>query len=393
MKFSTNKLFSLVLIIVISLILFLIYSSFVLAANFYEISHNCPEGCVKNKPIAYSINITNLGEDDIYLLYMRLRDNINLQTIAEFGMKDAVDTSDMTEIPHGMTHLFEFQGTLLAPNQGSNLTYQLCMIQRVPFEIWTTRGDNIEYCYKTNYTIPMLGCILDTDCDDEKYCLGTSCTLLNCTECQYIEEHQCIDYECCNNIDCALYEVCTENNCELLNCDSTTNQTNETMINASLKQYVINHICSPEPCADDEIIVDYVCVKADCKEDEILSDYECKKLDCPYDEGFFNHTCIKLDCKETEAIVNNKCVPLECADDEAVITDTCEKLDCRLFQKAESHKCLVNTTLLIEVIFLAIIVSLCILDIKRYSGKHRKKLVSMLLKKAKQREKETKSEK
>lgn len=365
-------------------IFILIYTYICLAEH--TISYTCPEECIKNKTAVWQINITNNGEDDLNVVQLKLVDALTKKIIAEseeaeltVSDPDAISSNKtkLVSIAPGYSSTFTIQGKLPLPNYNNTLIYNFCLTTRNELEDWGDIGQTTSYCYKDNYTIRMIDCLIDDDCDSDSYCSNSSCLSLNCGECQYISSHACIDYGCCSNDDCKLNEVCSQHTCELISCN--INSTNSTY-------YIANHSCSSEPCPDDEIIKGHACIKADCKDDEFISDYECKKLGCSFDEHAFNHSCLKLDCNENEGYVNNSCIALKCADTEFISGHNCEKLRCGVFQKPESHECLINTNFLIYTILIALIVFLFVLDLKKFKSAHRKKLVDVLMKKAKERE-------
>lgn len=396
-------------------ILLFIFGVLLINANLvsasYNITYKCQDNvCIKGQTAEWLIEIYNEGSSTVEYTAVELRNSADDSIIAILDipyepLKD--DRGELIVIRAYSKANTTLMDTLPSPNGENMLTYHLCFTKTVPGDAHTYRNQGIyelRHCYNMNETMPLFECIKNEYCDDDSYCVNNKCIKLDCSECQYIEKHKCIDYKCCSNDDCNLNETCIGNSCEVLDCNAIKEQANETgksgeeeidagdmednkATQPDQRLYVVNHACSSEPCAQDEIIADYACVKANCNEDEFISKYACAKLNCGFDESILNHICQKLKCKEGEGIIDHACTPLECADDEAIINYACTKLDCIFFQKAESHSCLINTNLIIESVFLIIIVFLLVLDIKKYNGKHRKNLISMLLKKAKGRKK------
>jgi hypothetical protein len=110
-------------------------------------------------------------------------------------------------------------------------------------------------------------CRYDGDCKQDEFCKDNVCEKLDCNNCQYTENHKCVDYGCCENVDCSNDEFCEEN----------------------------------------------ICKKLDCQKNEAIIEHSCNLLDCNFDEHTINHTCVKLECEEYEHAVDHKCEMLpEC---------------------------------------------------------------------------------
>ena len=58
------------------------------------------------------------------------------------------------------------------------------------------------------------GCRWDSDCNDNELCNSDGeCEALECGECEYIENHECVGYDCCFDNDCSDDEECYNNEC------------------------------------------------------------------------------------------------------------------------------------------------------------------------------------
>ena len=137
-------------------------------------------------------------------------------------------------------------------------------------------------------------CRYDGDCMQDEFCKDSICEKLNCDDCQYIEGHECVDYECCENSVCKKNEFCEENACRELNC--------------SKEESIIDHSCSLLNCGSDEHTVDNECVKLECEEHEHAVDHKCELLKCNYNEQITDHKCKKLECKFYQREFDHDCL-------------------------------------------------------------------------------------
>jgi hypothetical protein len=85
-------------------------------------------------------------------------------------------------------------------------------------------------------------CCKDAGCYGEQTCTNNVCIEPSCSECQYVLNHTCKDYECCKSDACEESEECKNHECATLNCTTC--------------QYLLNHTC-----------INYTCCKdADCND-------------------------------------------------------------------------------------------------------------------------------
>ncbi len=383
------------------LLLVSLFSLTAAAQDYYNVSHSCPYRCINGRLGLWQVRITHWGESERGILQVRIRDSVGLDTIA-FTRKsndteelvayppyswDNESLGDIVKLDYGESYTFNLSANFPKANIGKNLTYQVCVMRSVQKHTWHAVGEAIEHCFSENHTIVMTDCVWDPDCDYDEYCINESCKPLNCTEKQYAKDHMCFEHDCLGNEDCEMDEQCIENTCNGVVCEDIMINETEEGANSSnitiIKQYVVNHSCTAEPCSIGEIIINSSCVRKECGFDEYVADYSCKKLDCAFDEGFFDHRCKKLSCQEGEGIENHSCVKLECEDNEAIMNYTCTRLRCGILRKAESHSCLINSEMFLAIFFLVVLVVLDYLLFRTYKWKHRKRMVSSLLLKAK----------
>ena len=75
-------------------------------------------------------------------------------------------------------------------------------------------------------------CLSDIDCPPDFICLNHSCSQLTC-DCGYIENHTCINYDCCLDSDCDENEKCINHECVLRRVDIEINYSdNHLIVNA-----------------------------------------------------------------------------------------------------------------------------------------------------------------
>jgi len=173
-------------------------------------------------------------------------------------------------------------------------------------------------------------CESNNECELNEYCdKYNNCDLLVCNDCQYIQNHSCLDYECCDDTDCGSAQVCRNNSCERLVCGEC--------------QYAVNHLCKNYECCND----------SDCESSQVCEQNICKELVCDTGTVAFNHTCFKYecltseDCKFYEVCANYLCVRLRCDEDacehvvnhECVPYECCWDSQCGPYQVCYHHEC------------------------------------------------------
>ena len=140
-------------------------------------------------------------------------------------------------------------------------------------------------------------CCEDVGCLGEQICLNHRCNDPECSECQYLQNHSCVNFECCENNDCKNNEICIENQCTPFNCGEC--------------QYIVNHQCKDYSCSND----------SDCSSEMICENHQCvnyqcvEDSDCNYGKECFNNRCMNLICDWCEYVENHTCVNYECCKD------------------------------------------------------------------------------
>ncbi len=150
--------------------------------------------------------------------------------------------------------------------------------------------------YEGGECTEMPSCRYDGDCMGDEFCKDDVCEKVDCDDCQYTENHECVSYGCCIDSDCSNDEFCEENVCKNLNC--TENEA------------IVDHSCDSLSCNDDEHTVNHECVKLECEEYEYATDNKCELLRCEYDEYIENHECKKLECKFYQKAFDHDCLNL-----------------------------------------------------------------------------------
>jgi hypothetical protein len=329
-------------------------------ADFLSLEVGCDE-CIPGRTTAYNLTITNEGEDDIQLIGFDIVDDASGKKLVEERKEFAEDI-----IP-GTSRTFSERGRIPYPEEGNTSKVHVCLVKEPDLEAWGKAGKEIEHCYdEIIFEFPIIPCLLNLDCNDDEICTGNSCIPLNCSYCQYTEDHQCKDYECCKDEECTRDAECVSNQCRPLAC--------------APEEYIVNHTCSSTACRFDEGIINFTCVPLDCKEDEFIKNHECKPLDCEEGQYIFNNTCKDLNCSATEFAKDHACRALNCKDTQAYVNHACKDLDCNIFQKAQGHECRLNSFLLVEAFFLFIIYFLITLNIEKYIYVKKKKIVHRFFK-------------
>ncbi|MBW2981045.1 hypothetical protein KY360_06535 [Candidatus Woesearchaeota archaeon] len=134
-------------------------------------------------------------------------------------------------------------------------------------------------------------CCDDTSCLGEQLCEEHSCIEPTCDECQFLDDHVCVDYECCDSKDCADDKRCTDHKCESIVCEEC--------------QYIENRICLSYEC----------CKNEDCSDEERCMDNHCVPLECGECEYLFHYACLPYVC----------CSHEDCDDDDPATIDTCDR--------------------------------------------------------------------
>ena len=352
---------------ILFLILLLIIMNLQFAdAYFYNITYECKDDiCIEGQKANWFVTIYNQGRRVVEYTTVELVDYVDGSNIVELKIPFYPlnsDRGDLIAIEQNEKVAINLTGTIPKANYQNNLVYYPCFTRTITDSYPIGRYGEYEsrHCYEENLTMPVVQCISDENCNNNKICSFNACLKLNCGECQYIKNHACFDYECWPSEQCTSNEICKNNACETLNC--------------RLNEYTENRTCKALNCNFDEYIANRTCKKLNCSYDEFVFNRTCKKLDCAENEFIEEHEC--RSCKDEEYAINYTCVPLSCSYNETVFNHTCNPLNCNFLQKAENHACVNNNSAIfksiLEVIAIIAIIVFLILDVRKYEIKHKK---------------------
>jgi hypothetical protein len=341
-----------------------------LVKAFYNITYNCPNNvCIKGQYTEWLVTFSNKGNRRIEYTSIEIIDTINNSIITALDIPYSPLNSDRGNIiivePNKEVTI-KLNATLPSPNKGNSLIFYPCFTTTVPSDDLTYRSKDIyelRHCYKINQSIPVVECISNNHCSYDNYCKDKKCVKLVCNKCQYIFNHICVNYECCDSSDCEKYnEACINNRCKKLNCKNN--------------EFPRNHTCVALNCSDDQYIENRACWNLDCKEDEFAFNHTCKKLNCSFNEYIKDHRCELLECKENEYIQNHRCNLLECNFNETIFNHTCVGLECYFFQIMIDHRCINDKQLILgllaEFVSLSLIIIFLVLLFLRYRARHKR---------------------
>lgn len=279
--------------------IFIFFSQGSLAAPNFDMEHECENNdCQEGHSINWLLVYDNQGGDVLQLEKVTLKHAVTGKEIAF--------TEQTFEVGPREQRTLNFSSILPAPDAKNRLFYNVCFTRKVGYEEWSALGYEvnntqfrnrlIDYCFDDNFTLEMKPanyCRATEECADSEQCLGFRCTDLGCTDCQYVENHTCIDYGCCTSETCEDKEHCLNNTCQVLECTAT------------------------------EVIVNHECIDMECAPDEYKYENSCIELDCANDERAVDHRCVKLYCKRNEIIKDHECVSLYCPMFRKVKDDAC----------------------------------------------------------------------
>ncbi len=375
---SDAKLTGLSLVFVV---LFLISSSIAAAIYAENVTLRCKDQiCHRNQTAEWIITLDNEKEDVLKIEAVEVSDAVFKKILASFsGITAELGAGDRTT--------FYMNGELPESNSNGNLTFNICFNITLPDttkysteaadrNFRSRKGLYQQSCDSTNYSEIVIDCYGDDECLDSQRCTDFYCKNINCTGCQYVQGHQCEDYECCTSDVCKIDEICTDHLCSALNCTEG--------------EYIINRTCTKSPCLNGSVYFNYSCLPQNCRQDEFYSNFSCNQIFCNETQFASDHTCNDLNCTFNQTIWNHSCIILNCRNDEFTVENRCEKLDCFFLEKIGVHKCVMNWILILEIFLFFVIIALLYLDYDRYESKHRKYLVKIFLKQAKERNKATK---
>jgi hypothetical protein len=267
----------------------------------------CPPFKFSCKMINISINGCYSRDDTFYAKYTAFSMRYDKENefrfenpfILTYESKTKIDDRDrtVTHSPDVFSPEFETINLSRIRRVGSN-TYTVRWITPLNVSKFMVSYDTCErgkYAFYDSYACTDLpSCTANKECMDSERCEDNLCLPISCGSCQYLGEHECIDFACCGDTDCNIGSSCVGGTCQPLNCEF------------------------------DEHIVENNCEPLICEEDEYLS----------------NQTCSKLNCAEDEVAINHICQPLNCADNETVVDNSCEPLNCGFLKTVKNNKCM-----------------------------------------------------
>lgn len=151
-------------------------------------------------------------------------------------------------------------------------------------------------------------CCEDTGCVGDQVC-NNGCQDPICGECEFLENHVCVAYECCDNSACANTQKCDDNKCVDLRCGDC-----EYAEDHSCASYVC---CEDKHCQSNQACRDNTCVPV-CEDGTFYG--ECSPLK-PY---YCNNGELQANCEECGCYGDNTCL---------LNTNTCTCVsdqDCRM---------------------------------------------------------------
>ncbi|MBW2975359.1 hypothetical protein KY366_06590 [Candidatus Woesearchaeota archaeon] len=327
----------------------------------YSISHSCNKNqCVEGETAEWHVSVSSYGDLKTEVISIELIDSINNSMVAFFNAtyKPFTDQSRDIFVILQETKTKTISGIIPKANNKSSLLYYPCFTTAVK-NPENVRDDiySIRVCYEQNpEAMPVLECVLNSSCAYDGFCKENRCTRLSCRDCQYLLSHRCADYECCNNSACRIDQACMDKKCINLTC--------------SLREYLFNNSCQPLNCSYNEAFINHSCVRLNCSGDEFIQDHSCVRLNCSGDEYASDHECIRLDCSDDEYAFNQTCRKLDCLYNETIEDHSCKPLNCYFFLSAVDHRCIRDNRLIfklsIESVVVLIIISLIIINIKKY---------------------------
>ena len=232
----------------------------------YTIEPSCGNVCIANLPSKYNVTFTHNTPTAYYLV--TLTDNVTGKVVASSGDIELIVEQQESILIDGF---FPEPGNyLLVPcfkfapldEQLQPKTAQLSLC-----------GEHVQLL-KT-ISLEDAECRVDSECSPTQKCTNFACENIVCTDCQYIQDQQCLTYQCCDNSFCSKDELCTNHKCEKVSCAEN--------------QQVVNHSC--EDCEGDQSSLDQKCVRLDCKDNEKAENHECTALKCALFMKAVDHEC------------------------------------------------------------------------------------------------------
>lgn len=74
-------------------------------------------------------------------------------------------------------------------------------------------GNQNKYYVKSRFEL--VSCFSNDDCEYDEECSDYRCEKPYCGPCTYMENHECVKYECCSDVDCGSGYGCKNHECEM----------------------------------------------------------------------------------------------------------------------------------------------------------------------------------
>lgn len=346
------------------IIVMLIFVKSVVSAeySFYDVNYSCENvNCVEGDKITWEVTVRNRGFEKMEIIGVEVHDwydeaIVSFYNVSFFPLVDY--RGDIIEIWPKQEAIVRINDYVPEANTPSGFYYYLCFDNAVR----TPRivvGDvyNLKYCYSDQqFFLPIVDCVYSTSCKSDEYCGVNTCKKLKCGECQFISNHKCVEYPCCESEDCALNHECVNHVCEKLDCAEN--------------EYLTNHSCRDLNCSESQGYFNHKCINLNCQEDEFVFEHNCVGLNCSEGEFIRDHNCVSLNCSEDEFLFNKSCNQLNCRYNEGYFNHSCATLRCGWYQKVLNHNCvndkILITKLGVESFIVIMIILLIVLDIREY---------------------------
>lgn len=193
-------------------------------------------------------------------------------------------------------------------------------------------------------------CCTDDACEVTEQCLSNNtCAPLDCTECQVLGEHECVDKEkgaccddewfegkdCCVDTECYTNQTCTDQTCTALECDPCFEAQNHQCLERTGGRCCGGlwlegkNCCENADCLDPATnCTDNVCTPLDCPLCMIPSDNECiERLGsgkCCDDTWVSGASCCEAaDCTHGKACSSNQCTSEACVAGKVPCDEVC----------------------------------------------------------------------
>ena len=310
----------------------------------YNITVGCENNtCVKGESANWTIAIENKGDEDIELVDIRLIDSRDNSTFLFYPTEEKINTFNLDHKEHiliipNKKKTISVEKAVPTPENNAFFSFYACFnttIRRDDTDLIVEKIYGIEKCFNQLFIINVNDCIADSQCHSNQTCKSKSCINIRCNGCQYISNHQCMDYNCCEHSACSKNQYCFNHSCTSLGCNAT--------------QYTFNHTCTELNCFENQSFFNHSCIDLTCTDIEISKNHTCQRIFCAENEFLVNKSCKKLPCKETQSYFNHSCIELHCKSGEIAFNHTCFTPDCNGLQNFINGSCRYDLLAIISV--------------------------------------------